>query len=435
MLYTETIEYLYSRLPVFQKQGATALKEGLGGIIKFCNHLGNPQNSFKSIHIGGTNGKGSTSHMLASIMQEAGFKTGLYTSPHLVDFNERIRIDGQVIAPQYVVDFVEKNKVFIESNSFSFFEVSVALAFQYFADSKIDIAVVEVGLGGRLDSTNIIHPVLSIITNISNDHAQILGDTLAKIASEKAGIIKKNTPVVISLTQPEITSVFKEKAQLELSEIFFADQEYEIESTDLKENLQVVNIKNTKVINDYIILELDLMGTYQKQNILGVLKAVNVLNNLGITVSDESLKKGVSKVVQNTGLMGRWQKISKNPLVICDTGHNEAGIKEVLNNIYLQKFANLHIVIGFVKDKDIDKILKLLPEKANYYFCQAAIPRALESHLLLEKAKNNNLNGVNFETVQEAYLAAIQAAISDDFIFVGGSTFIVADLLTYLKNK
>jgi dihydrofolate synthase / folylpolyglutamate synthase len=432
MLYSETIDYLYGRLPVFQKQGASALKVGLGGIVKFCDYLGNPQNNFKSIHIAGTNGKGSTSHMLASILQESGYNTGLYTSPHLIDFRERIRRNGKVITKSYVTNFVKKHQKFIESNSFSFFEVTVALAFQYFSDNNVEIAVIEVGLGGRLDSTNIINPILAVITNISIDHAAILGDTLPQIASEKAGIIKKNIPTVISFTQSEIASVFKLKAAEENSLLSFADQEFTIGASEIIKNQQIVEIIRKGIKTNY---SLDLLGSYQKQNLLGVLMSVETLISKGYKINELCLKKGLSNVMKNTGLMGRWQTLNNKPLTICDTGHNEAGIKEVLQNIKRQKFDQLHIVIGFVNDKEIDKILQLLPQNGKYYFCQADIPRALESDILAKKAMVCKLLGTKYKTVPEAYLAAQSNAKLSDFIFVGGSTFIVADLLTFLQKK
>jgi dihydrofolate synthase / folylpolyglutamate synthase len=440
MNYSTTIEYLYNRLPVFQNQGASALKNGLDGIIKLCNYLGNPQEKFKCIHVAGTNGKGSTSHMLASILQESGYKTGLYTSPHLLDFRERIRINGKVISKKAVLDFVAENKAFIEANSFSFFEVTVAIAFKYFADNQVDIAVIEVGLGGRLDSTNIINPILSIIINISDDHKQILGETLPEIASEKAGIIKKNVPVVVSTTQSEIDKIFKEKADSVGAKIYFADQNFKVTNTILGENYREIDIQNQeKVIKSY---QLDLKGTYQQYNVLGVIQAVELLNSLSFKISENQLKNGLKKVVKNTGLLGRWQKIGENPTIYCDTGHNFAGITEVLKNIQLQKFDKLHIIIGFVKDKDIENILKLLPKiahstgsgQATYYFCNANIPRALPSTDLHALALKNGLIGKSYESVEMAFKSAKKVAQTDDFIFVGGSTFVVADFLTYLKN-
>ncbi len=434
MLYSEVIDYLYQHLPIFQQQGASALKVGLNGIQKLCDFLGNPEKKIKTIHIGGTNGKGSTSHMLASVLQESGYKTGLYTSPHLVDFRERIKTNGQFITEKYVIDFVEKNKPFFDQNSFSFFEVTVALAFKYFVDNQVDIAVIEVGLGGRLDSTNIINPILALITNISDDHKQILGETLPEIAKEKAGIIKKKTPIVISTTQIGLDELFLKKAKDMEAEIYFADQNFRIKSAEIKDNYQVINY-NENENNLLKTIELDLLGSYQQANILGVLQVIKILNKLKITLSPNAISNGLKNTIKNTGLLGRWQKIQEAPLVICDTGHNYAGVSEVLKNINQQKYDTLHLVIGFVKDKEIEKILTLLPQKAEYYFCNANIPRALEAEILAENALNFGLKGKWFNTVEEAFLAAKNKAKTTDFIFIGGSTFVVADYLVYLDNS
>lgn len=433
MNYSSTIEYLYNRLPVFQNQGASALKNGLDGIIKLCNHLGNPQHNFKCIHIAGTNGKGSTSHMLASILQESGYKTGLYTSPHLLDFRERIRLNGKIITKQNVIEFVSQNKAFFEANSFSFFEVTVALAFKYFADNQVDIAVIEVGLGGRLDSTNIINPILSIITNISDDHKLILGETLPEIAFEKAGIIKKNVPVVISTTQAEVDFVFNKKAKEMDAEIHFADQSLKLVSHELQKNHRKIEVLD---LNTHLkrIFRLDLKGTYQLHNVLGVIKAVSILQDYGIIIYENTVSNGLKKVVKNTGLLGRWQKIGEKPAIFCDTGHNFAGITEVLKNIELQKFDTLHVVIGFVKDKDIENILKLLPKNAVYYFCNANIPRALPSTELRDLSSKKGLIGNCFPSVEMAFKTAQKVVNSTDLIFVGGSTFVVADLLKAIKH-
>ena len=430
MLYSEVLEYLYQQLPVFQNQGASALKAGLNGIQLLCDFLGNPEKKIKTIHIAGTNGKGSTSHMLASILQESDYKTGLYTSPHLVDFRERIRINGQLISETFVIDFVNQNKSFFDKNSFSFFEVTVALAFKYFADNEVDIAVIEVGLGGRLDSTNIITPLLSIITNISDDHKQILGETLPEIALEKAGIIKPNVPVVISTKQPQIDEIFIEKARELKAEIYFADQNFTLSSSEINNNFHKIVVKN-KRDNEFNTVELDLLGTYQKYNVLGVLQAVLVLKSIGFDLSNNNLQNGLKNTCANTGLLGRWQIIQQKPLVICDTGHNYAGITEVVKNIENQKFEQLHIVIGFVKDKEIDKILTLLPQNAQYYFCNADIPRALPAENLCEIAAQYGLNGIWYHSVELAYLKALKTAKITDLVFIGGSTFVVADFLKY----
>jgi dihydrofolate synthase / folylpolyglutamate synthase len=434
MLYSEVIDYLYQRLPLFQNQGAVALKNGLEGVLKLCERLGNPHKKLKAIHIAGTNGKGSTSHMLASILQESGLKTGLYTSPHLVDFRERIKINGELITEAFVIDFVENNRDFFEENSFSFFEVTVALAFQYFVVNEVNIALIEVGLGGRLDSTNIINPILSVITNISDDHKQILGETLPEIAFEKAGIIKENVPVVISTSQKEVENVFKNKAKETSSEIYFADQNYKIAKSGIKNNYQEIDVLNLK--NDQSSsFALDLLGTYQQFNVLGVVQAIDILCKKGYQLNFSNVYNGLSKVQQNTGLMGRWQFLGLKPAIICDTGHNFAGINEVIKNIKLQQFNRLHIVLGFVKDKEIDKILPLLPQTAIYYFCNANIPRALLATDLAEKALEFKLNGDYFATVANAFIAAKKSAQAQDLIFIGGSTFVVADLLKFLQEN
>jgi dihydrofolate synthase / folylpolyglutamate synthase len=433
MLYSEVIEYLYQKLPLFQNQGATALKSGLSGILKLSDYFDQPQNKFRSIHIAGTNGKGSSSHMLASILHEAGYKTGLYTSPHLVDFRERIKINGQVITKEYVIDFVEQHKAFFEQNSFSFFEVTVALAFKFFAENQVDIAIIEVGLGGRLDSTNIIKPILSLITNISDDHKKILGDTLPQIAFEKAGIIKENVPVVIASTQPQIDQVFIEKAQLMGAEIEFADKKYTVLNTKVINGFRQIEILDLST-NTKKVYDLDLTGSYQVYNLLGVLAIVAYLSKLNIHLDENTVCNGLRKVIANTGLMGRWQILAQNPMIICDTGHNYAGILEVINNLNDQKFNDLHIVLGFVKDKEVDKILKLFPKNAQYYFCNANIPRALPVDDLADLASQTDLKGNKYESVSEAFNQAKKQAQKQDLIFIGGSTFIVADLLTYLQK-
>ena len=405
MTYQQTLDYLFSQLPMFQRIGASAYKVDLSNTIELCNLLGNPQHHFKSVHIAGTNGKGSTSHMLASILQEAGYKVGLYTSPHLIDFRERIKINGEMISEQEVVDFVTKYKKDFEKINLSFFEWTVGLAFDYFSSQKVDIAVVETGLGGRLDSTNVIIPEISIITNIGKDHMQFLGDTLEKIALEKAGIIKKNVPIIIGETQPEIKHVFVSKAKELGSAIYFADQ----------------------IIQQG--LESDLKGSYQKKNIKTVLASVHELKKLEFAISDEQIKSGLLRVVRNTGLMGRWQTLGLDPKIICDTGHNEAGIREVISQLESLNYNKLHFVLGVVNDKEIDSVLELLPKNAEYYFCQAKIPRALDVNELKNKAKSYRLNGNAYSSVKNAYEEAKKTADKDDLIFIGGSTFVVAEVL------
>lgn len=436
MYYKETLQYLYSRLPMFSKEGQAAMKPGLQNIIKFCQKLGNPEEKFKSVHIGGTNGKGSSSHMLAAVLQKAGYKTGLYTSPHLRDFRERIRIDGEMISENAVIDFVKTNRQFIEEIEPSFFEVTVAMAFEHFALNKVDIAIIEVGLGGRLDSTNIIKPELSLISNIGYDHMNILGNTLAEIATEKAGIIKTKTPVIISQRQAEIQAIFNNKATEMESPITFASDDWEITRSSLQNtntDLLKVEIKQKSTdgnpIFEFNSLELDLTGSYQLKNLAGVLSTLKQLKTLGFKITDQNIKSALGSVKTLTGLMGRWQTLGKKPLTICDTGHNEDGIKEVLKNIRQSKFNNLHMVFGMVKDKDISKILKLLPQEAKYYFCQPNIPRAKSADELYTEAMQFGLKGDYFESVHEALEAAKKNALENDLIFIGGSTFVVAEIV------
>ena len=400
MKYEEGLNYLFSKLPMYQRTGAAAYKKDIGNIIKACKILDNPQNKFKSIHIAGTNGKGSTAHMLASIFQEAGYKTGLYTSPHLKDFRERIKIDGQLISKKDTLDFILKNKNQYEKIEMSFFEYTVAMAFDYFANENVDIAIIETGLGGRLDSTNIISPEISIITNIGYDHTNLLGNSLEEIAKEKAGIIKKNTPVIIGRKQKETEHIFKSEAKEKNSSIHFCKKNLNY-STDLK-------------------------GEYQKENLNTALQAMKILN---LNINDGIISKGLNNVVKNTGLNGRWQTIAKKPLTICDTGHNEDGIKNNIKQLKKLKFNKLHFVFGTVNDKDLRKILRLLPVNAQYYFCSANIERSLNSEKLLEESKNFKLLGERYESVIEAYHSAQSNAKMDDLIFIGGSTFIVAEVL------
>ncbi|MBX2960280.1 MAG: bifunctional folylpolyglutamate synthase/dihydrofolate synthase [Flavobacteriales bacterium] len=405
MNYQQTLDYLFSQLPMFQRVGASAYKADLNNTIELCKLLHHPEKNFKSIHIAGTNGKGSTSHMLASILQEAGYKVGLYTSPHLKDFRERIKINGEMISEQEVVDFVIKHQSEFEQINLSFFEWTVGLAFDYFSKKQVDIAVIETGLGGRLDSTNVITPLVSVITNIGKDHTQFLGETLAKIASEKAGIIKENIPIIIGETQQETQQVFIDKALEKSAKIFFAD----------------------KIITTNY--ESDLKGIYQEKNKKTVLAAIQQLMINGFSIAEENIKNGLLNVVKNTGLLGRWQILSENPLTICDTGHNEAGIKEVLKQISLTKHNHLHFVFGAVNDKEIDSILSMLPKNATYYFCQAKIPRALDVNVLYTKAKEFELKGNPYDSVENAIKQAKANASANDFVFVGGSTFVVAEAI------
>lgn len=420
--YQEALDYLYANLPIFQRVGAAAYKKDLHNTIQLCQDLDNPQHKFRSVHAAGTNGKGSTSHLLASVLQSAGYKTGLYTSPHLKEFTERIRINGREIEREFVVDFVNRIQPSIEKIQPSFFEITVAMAYDYFAQQQVDIAIIEVGLGGRLDSTNVITPLVSVITNISWDHQDILGDTLEKIAFEKAGIIKRNVPAIVSEKQTSVESVFVGKAAAEHAPLYFAGDEYQ------------AHLDNGRLVcrkNDVIVLDIDsfpLMGSYQERNIPGVLRCIDELVQLGFVISRESIERGFRKVTDQTGLKGRWQKIGSNPTVYCDTGHNEAGVKEVVAMIRRQTFRTLLMVIGMVKDKDISKVLSLLPKEGYYFFCQAKIPRAMDAVELQKQAGVNGLHGEVIPDVNEALAHARAKAQAGDFIFVGGSTFVVAEL-------
>ena len=424
MTYEETITYLYNSAPLFQNVGGDAYKEGLGTTLKLDEHFGHPHRRFKTIHVAGTNGKGSCSHTLAAILQSAGSKVGLYTSPHLVDFRERIRVNGEMIPQQQVIDFVEQHRSFFEPLHPSFFELATALAFHHFAEQEVDVAVVEVGLGGRLDCTNIIRPDLCIITNISFDHIQFLGDTLAKIASEKAGIIKPGIPVVIGETTPETKPVFMETALKQGAPIHFAEEER------LMRSHLPQNGKNYYWTTDYPHLEGELGGLCQVYNTNTLMSAIRTLTSIGYHIEEEHVREGFGNVCALTGLMGRWQKIQDTPLTYCDTGHNKAGIGLILEQIKYQEFRHLHFVIGMVNDKDIRGVLDMLPRDATYYFTKASVSRALDEHELQRLAKEvGGLTGDTYPTVKEAFEAANANAQKDDFIFVGGSTFIVADLL------
>ena len=430
--YQETLDYMYAALPMFQRIGSAAYKADLNNTLALCKRLGNPENKFKSIHITGTNGKGSTSHMLASILQAAGLKTGLYTSPHLKDFRERIKINGEMIPQQYVINFVNEHKNYFEELHPSFFEMTVGLAFDYFAKEKVDIAVIEVGLGGRLDSTNVITPEVSVITNISFDHMSLLGDTLEKIAAEKAGIIKPGIPVVIGETQEATAGIFAEKAKQGQSPIVFADVAYSAQSARQKEEgnrlyLYMDVEKEGAVI--YKNLQSELLGLYQLKNIPTVLAAVEQLNKKGYALPEITVRMGIKQVVSSTGLLGRWQVLSQRPLVIADTGHNEAGIKEVLMQLNLTPHDRLHLVIGMVNDKDISTVLDLLPKDAEYYFCKANIPRGLPAAELQAAARVRGLQGAAYETVVAALEAAKNKATVSDLILIGGSTFTVAEVV------
>jgi dihydrofolate synthase/folylpolyglutamate synthase len=428
MTYPQTLDYLFSKLPMYQRIGSAAYKANLDNTIAICNALGNPEKKLKYVHVAGTNGKGSSSHMLAAVLQQAGYKTGLYTSPHLVDFRERIKINGKMIAKADVVKFVENYKDVFEKIEPSFFEWTVGLAFHYFAQQEVDVVVLEVGLGGRLDSTNVVNPVACLITNIGYDHMNLLGDTLQKIATEKAGIIKTKTPVTISQTQLEVISVFNDTAKGLKAPIEFADKNYKIISTSHQKQFLCVEILHKKTNTKYQY-HLDLQGSYQIKNLMGVLNTIEHLKQKGFLIEDSMIDQALQQVQKTTGLQGRWQIIQEKPLVIADTGHNEDGITEVLENLKRYEFKKLHFVLGVVNDKDVSKILKLLPKDATYYFCKASIPRALDENELASQAKKVKLLGKAYKTVSEALVAAKKQAKASDLIFVGGSTFTVADIL------
>ena len=406
MTYQDTVNWMFKQLPMYQNQGQTAYRANLDNTWKLADHLHHPENKFKSVHVAGTNGKGSTSHMLASILQESGYKVGLYTSPHLKDFRERIKIDGKEISEDFVIDFIADHKTFFEINALSFFEMTVGMAFDYFSKRNVDIAIIEVGMGGRLDSTNIITPELSVITNIGLDHTQFLGSTLEDIAAEKGGTIKSNVPVVIGETQAETFPVFQKIADSMHSDIYFADQLQHESNYDS-----------------------DLKGNYQKKNRLTVLTAIDVLRQRGFMISDAALKAGLLNVVTNTGLKGRWQVLQEHPKIITDTAHNKEGLKYTMDQLLKETFENLHMVFGVVNDKDVQSILPLLPKQAHYYFCKPNIPRGLDAEVLFKIFKSNGFHGTAYGSVEQALDAAKQESKPSDVIYVGGSTFVVAEIL------
>lgn len=431
MTYEETIDYLYSLLPVFHRDGEKAFKGDLTNTIKISEYLGNPHLKFKTIHVAGTNGKGSTSHYLSAILQSAGYKTGLYTSPHLKDYTERFRINGISIQKANIISFVQEHKDFIEELQPSFFELSVGIAFDFFAKEKVDIAVIEVGLGGRLDSTNIIIPELSVITNIGFDHVNILGDTLQKIASEKAGIIKSKVPVVISEYSEETKPVFFEKAQSNQSEIYFASENLKVIEKENQSTKLIVDVCSVDSVEETLLYEdlsSQLIGKYQLKNIAGVIQSIQVLNKIGFKISDEALKNGISNVVDLTGLKGRWQILSESPLTICDTGHNEHGLKSVLAQIEKLQVNNKYFVLGFVKDKNVEEIFELFPKDGIYYFCQPENPRFIPAENLIKIAELHGISGYSILSVNEALKFVNNLAQKDDFIYIGGSTYVVAEL-------
>lgn len=405
MTYQQTVEWMFRQLPMYQRVGAKAFKKDLSNTLKLAEHLGHPESKFKSIHVAGTNGKGSSSHMLASVMQAAGYKTGLYTSPHLKDFRERIKINGSMISQEAVVDFIEKNKDFLQENKLSFFELTVGMAFDHFAKEEVDVAVIEVGMGGRLDSTNIIKPEVCLITNIGLDHTKFLGDTLPKVAAEKAGVIKPGIPVVIGERQKQTTPVFERVAEENKAELIFAqDRKFSKHNTDLK-------------------------GDFQNKNMKGVLATIEVLQKKGWNLREEDIKKGLNSVKLHTGLQGRWDVLQEHPRVICDTAHNKEGLVLAFKQLKKEEFLNLHIVLGVVNDKDLERVLPLFPKNASYYFCKPDVPRGLEAEDLKLKAAEYGLEGKVFETVKGAYETALAEALDEDLVFVGGSNFVVAEVV------
>ena len=428
MNYAETTNWMFNKFPMYQKIGAKAYKPDLGNIVELLAFLGNPEKKFKTVHVAGTNGKGTVSHTLASIFQECGYKTGLYTSPHLLDFRERIRVNGKMIDEQSVIDFIDGNNAKFEEMQLSFFEMATGMAFDYFAKENVDIAIIEVGLGGRLDSTNVIMPELSVITNISLDHVHMLGNTLAEIAGEKAGIIKPNTPVVIGETQNETKDVFIKKAQECNAPIYFADQIIDCDKVHVESlDYQKFDIwKNNELYIEAV--EFPLLGYYQKKNLATVICAVEILKEK-FNIDRKDIINGLEFVVKNTNLMGRWQVLSRQPLVIADTGHNVGGVKEITMQLSDMVFRKLHFVLGCVNDKDIDGILNLLPQYAEYYFCKADIPRGLDANILADKALQVGLRGNVYESVQQAYHSALNNAHFDDVVFIGGSNFTVAEVI------
>ncbi len=426
MTYEQTIHYLYNKLPLYSSIGRRAYKADLKNTIALCDFLGNPQNKIKTIHVAGTNGKGSTSHMLAAIFQRAGYKTGLYTSPHLKDFRERIKVNGEMISQDFVVDYVENIRSFSEKIEPSFFELTFVMALEYFAFEKTDIAIIETGLGGRLDSTNVITPELSIITNIAYDHMDILGDSLDKIAFEKAGIIKPGVPAVIGETLPETKIIFERKVKETGSPVFFAQDKYEvISAVNNGENLDVVVNNIDK--NEHEKYTLDLNGLYQQKNLITVLTSINIIRSK-FPVENETIHNALMNVKTYTGLHGRWDIIQKHPLIVLDVAHNEDGVKNLVNQIEQTRYDNLHIVFGMVKDKEIEKVLSHLPANATYYFTKAQIARALPENELLERAGKFNLQGNAYQEVNEALKAAMAKASKDDLIIVCGSVFVVGEV-------
>ena len=427
MNYQETLDYLYDSLPMYQRVGNIAFKKDLTNTLALCEHLSNPQCNFASVHVAGTNGKGSSAHSIAAILQVAGYKVGLYTSPHLKRFTERIKVNGTEISEQAVISFVQNNKTILESIQPSFFEMTVAMAFDEFAHQKIDIAVVEVGLGGRLDSTNVIVPEVSLITNISYDHTDMLGDTLPAIAFEKAGIIKDKVPVVVSERQPEVAGVFEAQANIRNAPLFFADDHYQARLSERGGGEMMINVYKEGMLK-FSDLRLSSGGIYQLKNIPGILQSVDILAEKAWKISPQDIEAGLAQMVTLTGLKGRWQILSRQPLVICDTAHNVAGIQLVLQQLLALPCRQMHMVLGMVREKEVKKILEMLPKQAKYYFCQARIPRALEAERMAEIAEELHLNYQVVHDVNDAVWQAVTSAGAKDIIYVGGSSFVVAEI-------
>ncbi|MBO2012517.1 bifunctional folylpolyglutamate synthase/dihydrofolate synthase [Hymenobacter negativus] len=436
MSYQETLTYLYEQLPMFQRVGAAGFKKGLGNTLMLAEALGNPEQKFRSVHVAGTNGKGSSSHLLAAVLQAAGYKVGLYTSPHLREFTERIRVNGQELPAGYLVEWVERWRPLFEQVQPSFFEMCVALAFAYFAEQRVDIAIIEVGLGGRFDSTNIITPLVSLITNISFDHQALLGNTLPEIAAEKAGIIKSGVPVVVSQTQPEVADVFRREATAKLAHLVFADEVYQATfSAEASSETGLRPLTITQHGRPYLAnAELGLPGDYQQFNIPGVLATLDELRALGFRSTEAAVRTGLRQVTQLTGLRGRWSIIGRRPLVVCDTGHNAAGLGMVMEQLHRVPYRRLHLVIGTVNDKDVASMLALLPAEGVFYFCAANIPRALPAAELAQQASELGLKGQAYESVAAAVAAARAAASPEDAVFIGGSTFVVAEVEELYSN-
>jgi len=427
--YKTTLHYLYTQLPMFQKIGGAAFKKDLSNIIRLCDHLGHNYQHFPSIHIAGTNGKGSTTHLIGAMLQASGLKVGYYTSPHYKDFRERIKINGRLMTKRYVVDYVKKHQTVFEKVHPSFFEITVAMAFDYFAKAKVDVAIIETGLGGRLDSTNIITPLLSVITNISYDHQQFLGDTLPQIASEKAGIIKPTIPVVIGETQKATKTVFETTAQKNNAPIVFADKNISVIEKEVQAHHTIYYVKGRS--HNFNHLAVNLLGGYQQKNITTALQAIATINKNTLLppITSSAIQEGLKNLKSLTYFLGRWQQLGETPTIICDSGHNQAGIQQILQQFKKIPYQQLHFVLGMVNDKDIDKILNMLPTNARYYFVKANIPRGLAADVLRTKAATFNLKGRKYSSVKNGLKAAKRRAAKQDLIFVGGSTFVVAEVV------